>query len=138
MSYPGNQVRLIKSRLKSDANIIEGFKMPTIVTEIESYYVQIGYESTGGAGGPKSRGVIACHGDGGYLFLIYLAAPGSSTAEPRYHPDGKIGSINVPVGETGNYLDILRNEKPLFMYMNSENPEWNNIRTSLEAVGEGE
>lgn len=112
--------------------------MTTIVTEIESYYVQMGYESTGGAGGPKSRGVIACQGDGGYVFLIYLAAPGTSIAGPRYNPQGKIGSINVPVNEVDHYLDILRNEEPLYMYMNSDNPEWNNIRTTQEPVGEGE
>ena len=112
--------------------------MATTTVEIEKYLVQIGYESTGGAGGPKSRGIIACYGQGGYTFLIYLAAPESAIAPPRYNPNRKIGSINVPVDEMSHYVDILRNEKPVYMYMNSDNPEWNHIRTTQEPVGEGD
>jgi hypothetical protein len=112
--------------------------MTTATVEIESYLVQVGYESSGGAGGPKSRGIVACYGQGGYTFLIYLAAPGSVTAPPRYNSNRKIGSINVPVDEMNHYVDILRNEKPVYLYMNSENPQWNHIRTSKEPVGEGE
>ncbi|HHJ17634.1 MAG TPA: hypothetical protein ENJ80_13140 [Gammaproteobacteria bacterium] len=112
--------------------------MAIATAEIEKYLVQVGYESTGGAGGPKSRGVIACYGRGGYTFLIYLAAPGSATAPPVYNASRKIGSINVPVDEMSHYVDILRNEKPLYMYMNSEKPQWNHIRTSKEPVGEGD
>ena len=112
--------------------------MSAITTEIENYLIQIGYESTGGLGGPKSRGVIACYGQGGYVLLIYLAAPDSEIAAPTFDPDSKWGSINVPVGEMANYLDVLRNESPVYLYMNSNYPQWNNIRTSKEPVGEAE
>lgn len=112
--------------------------MATVTVQVNKYLVQIGFESSGGAGGDKSRGVIVCYGQDGYIFLIYLAAPGSNMAPPRYNQNRKIGSINVPVDEMSHYVDILRNEKPVYLYMNSENPQWNHIRTSKEPVGEEE
>ena len=108
------------------------------IFEIKKYNIKIGYELSGGGGGPKSRGLISCRGEDGERFTIYFAAPGSEMAPPLYFPDKKIGSINIPVKEMLHYVDLLRNEKPVYAYLNSDQPEWNHIFTSLEAVGEGE
>ncbi|MFQ5528627.1 MAG: hypothetical protein ACE5GX_20525 [Thermoanaerobaculia bacterium] len=106
--------------------------------EVKSYKVKAGFELSGGGGGPKSRGYLACFGDDGYRFVIYFAAPGSAMAPPRYFPNTKFGSINVPVDEMPHYVDLVRNEKPVYAYLNSDNPQWNSISTSTEPVGEEE
>lgn len=112
--------------------------MPSKSFQVTSYQTKIGFELSGGGGGPKSRGYLACFGNDGYRFVIYFAAPGSAMAPPRYFPDTKFGSINVPVDEMLHYVDMVRNEKPVYAYMNSDKPQWNSISTSKEPVGEEE
>ncbi len=112
--------------------------MATKTFEVKSYQAKVGFESSGGGGGPKSRGCLVCYGSDGHRFAIYFAAPGSAMAPPRYFPDAKFGSINVPVNEMPHYVDLVRNEKPVYAYLNSDNPQWNNIRTSKEPIGEEE
>lgn len=106
--------------------------------EVKNYQVKLSYELSGGGGGPKTRAYLACLGDDGYRFVIYFAAPGSAMAPPRYFPETKFGSINVPINEMANYVDLVRNEKPVYAYLNSDKPEWNSISTSNEPVGEEE
>jgi len=36
------------------------------------------------------------------------------------------------------FVDLLRNEKPVYAYLNSDIPAWNSIRTTQEPVGEEE
>ena len=112
--------------------------MATIKFEVQTYRVRIGFELSGGGGGPKSRGHVVCYGGDGHRFAIYFAAPGSTLAPPRYFPETKFGSINVPVDEMHNYIDLLRNEKPVYAYLNSDKPQWNNLSTSKEPIGEEE
>lgn len=106
--------------------------------EVKNYQVKVGYEMSGGGGGPKSRAYVVCYGDNGHRFVIYFAAPGSTMAPPRYSPNSKFGSINVSIDEMPHYVDLLRNEKPVFAYLNSDKPQWNGISTSREPVGEEE
>ena len=106
--------------------------------QVTSYQVKVGFELTGGGGGPKSRGYLLCSNDDGHRFVIYFAAPGTALGAPGYFPDSKFGSISVPVDEMANYVDLVRNEKPIFAYLNSDRPEWNSISTSPEPVGEEE
>lgn len=112
--------------------------MATTTFKVATYKISLGYAMSGGGGGPESRGYVACQSTDGQRFVIYFAAPGSAMAPPRYFPDSKFGSINVPVDEMQNYVDLVRNEKPLFVYMNSDKPEWNSVSTSQEPPGEEE
>lgn len=112
--------------------------MATKTFQVTSYEVKVGFEMSGGGGGPKSRGIVVCNGDDGHRFAIYFAAPGSEMAPPRYFPETKFGSINVPIDEMQHYVDLVRHEKPVYAYLNSVKPEWNNISTSKEPVGEEE
>ena len=36
------------------------------------------------------------------------------------------------------WVDMLRNEKPVYGYINTDHPEWTSISTSSEPVGEEE
>jgi hypothetical protein len=49
-----------------------------------------------------------------------------------------VGAIFVPFSELYQYVDIARNEKPLYASLNSDNPNWMSLTTSAEPVGEGE
>ena len=112
--------------------------MATITFEVKTYQVKLGYEMSGGGGGPRSRGYLVCSGDDGHRLTIYFAAPGSEMAPPRYFPDDKFGSINVPVDEMPHYVDLVRNEKPVYAHLNTDWPVWNSISTSKEPPGEEE
>jgi len=112
--------------------------MATRTFPVTNYTITIGYESSGGSGGDRTRAYVVCFGDDGHRFVIYFGAPGSQLAAPRYTPTAKFGSINVSITEMANYVDVLRNEKPVYAYLNSDRPEWNNLSTSLEPVGEQE
>ena len=49
------------------------------------------------------------------------------------------GHLYVPAERYVWYLDLLRNEKPIYADIDSEHPNnMNGIRTGLEPVGEGE
>jgi len=111
--------------------------MATITFPVTNYQITVSYELSGGGGGPKTRATVVCFGDDGHRFAIYFAAPGSAMAPPAYFPATKFGSINVPVDEMANYVDVLRNEKPVFATLNSDKPQWNSISTTQEPVGEG-
>lgn len=45
--------------------------------------------------------------------------------------------VNIPADQYPNYIDLLRNEKPLFFYFNSKT-KLSYITTSDEPVGEAE
>ncbi len=49
-----------------------------------------------------------------------------------------VGAILLPFKEMAPFVDLVRNEKPVYAYMNSDRPQWNNLKTSLEPVGEEE
>ena len=50
----------------------------------------------------------------------------------------KVGALFLPFKEMGPFLDMLRNEKPIWAYLNSDKPEWISLKTSKEPVGEEE
>jgi len=111
---------------------------------IENYAVQLTDSIDLGGGviahGTRSvrvRGIIACKG-GDHLFFLLFLAPGSSVPEPSYSPTDKLGVVYLPFSDIGPYVDFLRNEQPLYAYLDSDQPQRNSISSDLEPVGEGE
>ena len=90
-----------------------------------------------GATSVRMRGAIACKGSDHVFFMIFLA-PGSSVPEAFYRPADKLGAIFLPFGDIAPYVDLLRNEKPLTAFLDSDKPWRNGIFSALEPVGEGE
>jgi len=37
-----------------------------------------------------------------------------------------------------NWIDLLRNEKPIYAFFDADNPQWSRISTLSEPVGEEE
>jgi len=85
----------------------------------------------------KARGYVTCYGDG-HRFIAYFLTDDSPVPDPVYVVANKVGAIFLPFKEMASFVDLLRKEKPVYAYMNSDRPEWNNLRTSLEPVGEEE
>jgi hypothetical protein len=72
------------------------------------------------------------------MLLIYFYPPGRTAGSPGYDPHNKRGWMSVPIDEMPTFIDVLRNEKPIWAYVNSEKPNGNGFRTGVEPVGEEE
>ena len=111
---------------------------------VKHYYIQLGDTLDAGPYGPeiKARGVISCLGEDQdkvtYVFFAYFLRDDSPVRGPFYNVRAKRGGIFVPFKEMGTFVDILRNEKPIYAYLDSDDPKKNRISTLWEDVGEGE
>jgi hypothetical protein len=85
----------------------------------------------------KFRGILVCTG-GDHTSAIYFLTEDSYVPKCSYLPAYKRGVIYLPFKDMPPFVDMLRNEKPIYAYLNSERPEWNQLNTSAEPVGEAE
>lgn len=86
----------------------------------------------------KSRGVLSCIGPDDQRVVAYFLADDSPVPAPTTIFGGKWGPILLPKEMMGQWVDMLRNEKPLFGYINTDHPDWTNVSSSEEPVGEEE
>jgi hypothetical protein len=70
--------------------------------------------------------------------FIYFLKPDSPDMDNLYLVDRKLGRIVVPWDQFPVYVDLLRNEKPIYAYLNSNTPISNRVYTGQEPVGEEE
>ncbi len=114
--------------------------MATKTFEVQTYRVALGDRMTGVADGQSInfRGYIVCNGADGYHLVFYFLNPSSPVPSPSYLEEYKRGVVYLPFDQMHNYVDLLRNEKPMYAYMNSNSPQWNSIRTTNEPVGDEE
>jgi hypothetical protein len=106
---------------------------------VEFYEEYLGHTLEGTADGQtiKFRGFLICKGDGHALFLYFLTED-SPVPKCSYLPAYKLGTIYLPFKDMPSYVDMLRNEKPVYAYLNSDNPQWNHLSTGIEPTGETE
>ncbi|WP_452221879.1 hypothetical protein [Lacinutrix salivirga] len=106
---------------------------------VNNYKMALGYKSSATWGGTQIQiqGYITCYGDG-HRFIIYFLHEDSPKPQPTFIPANKVGAIFIPFKDMQMYVDMVRNEKPVYAYLNSSKPEWNSIKTSNEPVGEEE
>ncbi|GAF83547.1 unnamed protein product [marine sediment metagenome] len=106
---------------------------------IEHYKVSISHEINASWGGIniKAHGKVVCYGSEHRLFAYFLDSDTSST-KPMYIENDKEGVIFLPFNDMSTFIDILRNEKPVYGYLSSEEPEWNGIGTFRVPFGERE
>jgi hypothetical protein len=88
------------------------------------------------------QGRILCAGDpplGRPVLFVFGLHPSSPvTPEPQYFVEDDVGATFVPFNDLHNYVDILRNERPVFAALDSDNPNAMRLATTDEPVGEGE
>lgn len=106
---------------------------------VDRYRVSIGQRNTATWNGVQIgiRGYVTCYGDD-HRFIAYFLTDDSPVPEPTYIPANKVGAIFLSREEMSLFVDVVRNEKPLYAYLNSDRPHWNSIRTAYEPVGEEE
>jgi hypothetical protein len=81
---------------------------------------------------------VGAWGDGSYLCRAYFLTEDSEVPNSFHQPENYAGGLFLRAKELGPFIDILRNEKPVSVYLNSEHPEYNQFFTGLEPVGEEE
>jgi hypothetical protein len=81
---------------------------------------------------------IVCQGKSGQTLTFYFMRPDSPGGANSYNPATGQAVAYLPADQYLWYVDMLRNEKPVFAYVNKDNPGWNRIHTGQEPVGEGE
>lgn len=115
--------------------------MPAKRFEVSNYVLNMGYKNGATWGGVaiQIQGYVTCYGADGSRLIVYGLHPSSPTpSAPVYNVTGNVGAIFVPFAELSNYVDIVRNEKPVYAYLNSDQPNWMSLSTSREPVGEEE
>ena len=107
--------------------------------EITSYEVKVARELNGSVQGMnlKFPAYIVCRGKK-YHVVVYVLDDSSPVPNNTFLPEYKRGTIFVPRWQYDWFLDILRNEKPVYCYLNSNTPKWNSLYTGKEPVGEQE
>lgn len=83
------------------------------------------------------KGIVRCLGDE-YTMDVYCCAADSDYPEPFFDTEEKKGYMFVPYEDLPVFVDILRNEKPIYAHLRGDKPEWTSITTTKEPVGEGE
>jgi hypothetical protein len=112
--------------------------MATKSFEVKAYRVFLGLGSVDNV---QFDGYLDClDATAGWAYhqTVYFLPDGSSLPPPWYSASGKSGGFYRPISQMGLYVDLLRNEKPVWASMDDQNPGGNCLRTYPEAVGEGE
>ena len=112
--------------------------MATKTFTVSSYEVNLARQMTIGGGAIKFYANILCRSGDGYRFAIYFLRSDSSPADNVYNPTAKWATAYLPAEQFNWYIDLLRNEKPVYAYLNSDRPIGNRLYTGAEPVGEGE
>lgn len=107
--------------------------------EITSYEVKVAREMGGTAQGVSAKfpAYILCKGKE-HQVVIYALHDSSPVPDNTFLPPYKHGTIFVPRWQYDWFLDMLRNEKPVYCYLNSNTPKSNSLYTGKEPVGEQE
>ncbi|MCX6646846.1 MAG: hypothetical protein NTY09_10930 [bacterium] len=107
--------------------------------KIQKYKVRIGNNLTDEYGyiSVVMRGMIDCLGfDEDRITLYFL--DNKILPKQAYFPDKKHAIMFLPFSDITLYIDILRNEKPVYAHCDSESPDRIEIITGYEKVGEEE
>ena len=89
------------------------------------------------------RGLVRCSGIGmddqeSYRLDVYFLSPESEAPEPQVDIGNRRGAIFMAIGDIHAFVDILRNEKPIFGHLRGDFPQWTSVTTSNEPVGTGD
>lgn len=112
--------------------------MPTKSFSVQSYEAAMARQMTIGGGAAKFYAYICCHAKDGTRFCVYFLRPDSKPIDNIYNPAAKWATAYLPADQYTWYIDLLRNEKPVYAYLNSDKPIANRLYTGKEPVGEGE
>jgi len=73
-----------------------------------------------------------------YVMDVMFLSPDSPFPAPLYEVAQKKGYLFLPIADLYPFVDILRNEKPIYGHLRADKPEWMSVTTAQEEIGEGE
>jgi len=119
--------------------------LPAAVFEIKEYMVifrQLEERDFGGVMA-QIRGIVRCTGiaatgDDEYRLDVYFLAANSLYPDPIVNLDEHTGAIFFPMADMSTFVDILRNEKPIYGHLRADYPQWTSVTTTNEPVGAGD
>lgn len=85
----------------------------------------------------RLSGVEAKSGES-YIMDVMFLTPDSAFPQPTFEIEQKKGYMFMPISDIAAFVDILRNEKPIFGHLRADKPEWTSVTTGQEDIGEGE
>jgi hypothetical protein len=105
--------------------------------EIRTYEIKMARElnATVGETPIKIAAYIVCKGDE-YSVSIYALHDTSPAPDNTVNLSIRSGNIFCPRWQFEWFLDLLRNEKPVFCTLRNDTPKWNSLWTGTEPVGE--
>ncbi len=105
---------------------------------VERYQITLGdHPKTFGGAEVRARGVVACFGE--FLRLIYYFLPdGVEARDAMWSEDARLCVVFLPFSVMPTFVDLLRNEKPIYGNIDTESPGDAFISTLHEPVGEEE
>jgi hypothetical protein len=119
--------------------------LPVAVFEITSYMVifrQLEEREFDGVTA-KIRGIVRCTGtgtqdDNEYRLDVYFLTTDSDFPAPHVSLEEHTGSVFLPVSDMQTFVDVMRNEKPIYGHLRGDNPQWTSVTTANEPVGAGD
>jgi hypothetical protein len=115
------------------------------IFEIQTYLLSWRQMETRAFGAVKAsiRALVRCTGVGqdgaAYTMDVYFLAPDSPFPAPIIELEGRLfGALFFPIADLLPFVDMLRNEKPIYGHLRADHPQWTSVTTSNEPVGEGE
>jgi hypothetical protein len=79
---------------------------------------------------------IVMYGDAGYMGALWFYDDGSTLPDPVRHSEG-VYSLHYRMRDFAHIVDMLRNEKPVFIHWDDSYPTNTRVSTTNEPVGEG-
>lgn len=91
----------------------------------------------------RIRGLVRCNGVGAddqesYRLDVYFLSPDSDMPDPQVDIANRRGAIFMPIADLFAFVDILRNESPIFGHLRGDFPQWTSVTTTNEPVGVGD
>lgn len=91
----------------------------------------------------RIRGLVRCTGHGSaddedYRLDVYFLSPDSDVPAPQVDVAHRRGSIFMMISDIHAFVDILRNEAPIFGHLRGDYPQWTSVTTTNEPVGSGD
>jgi len=107
--------------------------------EVSTYDVRLARQLETQADGHLVRfnASITCRGSE-YTLQIYFLTDSSFVPNNAYYPNQKRGTMFLPQDQFSRYIDLLRNEAPLYCFLSSSYPNQIGIYSGSEQVGEAE
>ena len=91
----------------------------------------------------RIRGLVRCNGvgtddQGNHRLDVYFLSRDSDTPDPQVDIVNRRGAIFMPIDDLFAFVDILRNESPIFGHLREDYPQWTSVTTTNEPVGVGD